>query len=299
VNASFAYDGMGRRRAKTVAGTTTQFLYDGLNPVQELSGGSPVANLLTGLGIDEYFARTDAAGVREFLTDALGSTVALADGSGSLQTEYAYEPFGGTTTSGASTTSAYGFTGREADGTGLYYYRARYYDTRQQRFVSQDPIGFAGGPNLYAYVGNVPTHFIDPRGLQAINRSRYPWWIKPEDSETPVCVPPDGSYPDRIDGGTSPHGPRSGEVLKVPDYTWLVIGPDGTPAVYLPAPVYIPPFGFVPPVRLPVGSIPDVHDALPGWKGPDFARRHEDWRPLFERSTPPTDGRKPEPCPAK
>jgi hypothetical protein len=66
VNASFAYDGMGRRRAKTVAGTTTQFLHDGLNPVQELSGGSPVANLLTGLGIDEYFARTDPAGVREF-----------------------------------------------------------------------------------------------------------------------------------------------------------------------------------------------------------------------------------------
>jgi YD repeat-containing protein len=113
VNASFAYDGMGRRRAKTVAGTTTQFLYDGLNPVQELSGGSPVANLLTGLGIDEYFARTDAAGVREFLTDALGSTVALVDGSGSVQTEYAYEPFGGATTSGSATTNAHGFTGRE------------------------------------------------------------------------------------------------------------------------------------------------------------------------------------------
>jgi RHS repeat-associated protein len=165
VNASFAYDGVGRRRAKTVAGTTTQFLYDGLNPVQELSGGSPVANLLTGLGIDEYFARTDAAGVREFLTDALGSTVALADGSGSVETEYSYEPFGGTTTSGASTTSAYGFTGREADGTGLYYYRARYYDSRQGRFLTEDPIGIKGGINVYQYALNDPVNLFDSLGL--------------------------------------------------------------------------------------------------------------------------------------
>ena len=49
VNGSFAYNGFGRRRAKTVGATTTQFLYDGLNPVQELAGGTPTANLLTGL----------------------------------------------------------------------------------------------------------------------------------------------------------------------------------------------------------------------------------------------------------
>ena len=48
---------------KTVNGTTTEFLYDGLNVVQELSGGTPTANLLTGLGIDDYFLRTDANGL--------------------------------------------------------------------------------------------------------------------------------------------------------------------------------------------------------------------------------------------
>jgi RHS repeat-associated protein len=168
VNGSFAYDGVGRRRSKTIGGTTTQFLYDGLNPVQELSGGSPVANLLTGLGIDEYFTRTDSAGVRNYLTDALGSSVALADGAGSVQTEYSYEPFGGTTTSGASTTSAFGFTGREADGTGLYYYRARYFDPRLQRFIAEDPIGFESGSyNLHEYVANDPQNRTDPLGLQA------------------------------------------------------------------------------------------------------------------------------------
>ena len=115
VNGSFAYDGVGRRRAATIGGTTTQFLYDGLNPVQELSSGTPSANLLSGLALDEFFTRTDAAGVRSYLTDVLGSSVALADGSGTLQTEYAYEAFGRATTSGATSSNTFAFTGREAD----------------------------------------------------------------------------------------------------------------------------------------------------------------------------------------
>jgi YD repeat-containing protein len=59
ITASFAYDGVGRRRAKTVSGTTTGFLYDGLNAVQELAGGSPSA--LTGLDLDEVITRSTAA----------------------------------------------------------------------------------------------------------------------------------------------------------------------------------------------------------------------------------------------
>ena len=166
VNGSFAYDRFGRRRSKTIGGTTTQFLYDGLNPVQELSGGTPTANLLTGLGIDEFFSRTDAAGVRDLLTDALGSSVALADGSGAIQTEYSYEAFGSTTTNGTSSVNSFAFTGREADGTGLYYYRARSYHPTAQRFIAEDPLGFAAGdPNLHAYVSNEPTRFTDPSGM--------------------------------------------------------------------------------------------------------------------------------------
>jgi RHS repeat-associated protein len=173
VNASFAYDAFGRRRNKTVGGTTTQFLYDGQTPVQELSGGTPTANLLTGLGIDEYFTRTDVAGVRNYLTDGLGSSLALADGSGTIQTEYTYEPFGGTSTSGASTGNTFVFTGREADGTGLYFYRARYYDPKTTDFVSEDPISFGGGLNLYDYVGSDPINWIDPLGLQKIYKPPY------------------------------------------------------------------------------------------------------------------------------
>ena len=90
MTASFQYDPIGQRVTKSVSGATGSYLYDGANLVQELSGTTPTANLLNG-GLDEVFTRTDAAGVRNFLTDVLGSTVALADGTGSIQTQYTYE----------------------------------------------------------------------------------------------------------------------------------------------------------------------------------------------------------------
>jgi RHS repeat-associated protein len=56
--------------------------------------------------------------------------------------------------------------GRENDATGVYYYRARYYHPGLGRFVSEDPLRFASGDvNLYDYVGNRPTAFVDPLGL--------------------------------------------------------------------------------------------------------------------------------------
>ena len=149
VSASFQYDPFGRRVSKTI-GATTQFLYDGANPVQELSGSSASANLLAG-GVDEYFQRTDSAGARNFLTDALGSTLALADSADALQTQYTFETFGNTTVTGAPTTNTFAFTGRELDSSGLYFFRARYYSPSLQRFISEDPLGFADGMNAYAY----------------------------------------------------------------------------------------------------------------------------------------------------
>jgi RHS repeat-associated protein len=56
------------------------------------------------------------------------------------------------------------YTGRENDETGLYYYRARYYDSVLKQFLSEDPIGIAGGINLRAYVGGNPVSFTDPTG---------------------------------------------------------------------------------------------------------------------------------------
>ena len=137
--------------------------------MQELnSSNGVVANLLTGLRVDEYFARTDTA-TSTFLADALGSTVGLVGSGGSVATNYTYQPFGAATTGGAANGNSYQFTGRENDGTGLYFHRARYYSPAFQRFVSQDPIGFAGGdPNLYGYVYDDPVNLIDPPGLWGI-----------------------------------------------------------------------------------------------------------------------------------
>ena len=171
VSASFQYDPFGRRVSKTI-GATTQFLYDGANPIQELSGSSASANLLAG-GVDEYFQRTDSAGARNFLTDALGSTLALADSADALQTQYTFEPFGSTTVTGVPTTNTFAFTGRELDSTSLYFFRARYYNPQIGRFISEDPIGLSGGDvNLYAYAGIDPADHKDPRGTFWPNEHR-------------------------------------------------------------------------------------------------------------------------------
>jgi len=163
--ASFSYDAVGRRASKTINGSTTSYLYDGANIVQEQTGGSASANTLTG-GVDTFFSRTDASGTVTPLRDALGSVVALTDASGTIQSSYSYEPFGKTTATGAVSSSTQKYTGREDDGTGLYYYRNRYYSPTMQRFISEDPIGLNGGINLYAYARNNPVSYSDPFGLK-------------------------------------------------------------------------------------------------------------------------------------
>ena len=86
VSASFKYDALGRRRSRAVGRASTRYLFDGLNPVQELVSGTSVASLLTGGGVDQSFTRSDAGGTSNYLTDAIGSPVALANTVGTVQT---------------------------------------------------------------------------------------------------------------------------------------------------------------------------------------------------------------------
>ncbi|MFC5054308.1 RHS repeat-associated core domain-containing protein [Saccharothrix xinjiangensis] len=166
--ATFAYDGQGRRTTRTVGTTATTYLHDGANPVRESTSGR-TTELTTG-GLDRYFTRDTGTDRRVILTDRLGSTVALADTTGRITAEYTYQPFGKTSVTGDDQGNSHRFTGREDDGTGLYAYRARYYDPDTARFLSEDPLGHASGEaNLYAYVSNAPTMLVDPMGTKPRN----------------------------------------------------------------------------------------------------------------------------------
>ena len=168
LTAAFEYDAVGKRIEKTINGRTIRYLYDGLDIVQEIESGLPTVNYVRTLNIDEPLARIEANGaVRYYQADALGSVIALTDNLCNVTTRYTYDPFGNVTITGEQSDNPFQYTGRENDGTGLYYYRARYHSPDLQRFVSEDPIGLKGGINFYTYVKNNPSRFKDPFGLAA------------------------------------------------------------------------------------------------------------------------------------
>src|SRR5581483_561447 len=141
-SASFTYDPFGRQASSTIAGKSTSYLHDDMNVIQEQSGGAPTANLLTG-ALDQYFQLTTPGGENSsFLTDPLGSTIALGNSSGTLATNYTYDPNGRATSAGSASANTLEFAGSPNEGTGLYLMGARYYNPTTHTFVSSDPIGF-------------------------------------------------------------------------------------------------------------------------------------------------------------
>lgn len=164
ITASFEYDALNRRIARTVNGAITRYVYDGLQAIAEIQGGD-TNTLLTGLGLDEVIARYTSAGARTYLTDALNTVIAQSKEDQTIQNFYAYSPYGEVSPLGSDEGNSIQYTARENDQTGLYYYRARYYDPVFKRFVSEDPIGQRGGINLYVYGHGDPIQLSDPTGL--------------------------------------------------------------------------------------------------------------------------------------
>ncbi|MEB3232910.1 MAG: Calx-beta domain-containing protein, partial [Leptolyngbyaceae bacterium] len=146
--------------------------FDGETVWAELNDANEViARYLPSAEIDQLVARYRAEdGTAWYLTDRLNTVRGIVDAVGDLINQIEYDSFGRklseTNPDGGD---RFGFTGREYDeNTGLYYYRARYYDPELGRFISQDPIEFSGqDPNLYGYVSNNPTNATDPSGLIA------------------------------------------------------------------------------------------------------------------------------------
>lgn len=164
---TYRYDGLGRRIEKIGNGITRQYVYDGEDILLEYDGANALlARYTHGPNIDEPLGIT-RGGINYFYhEDGLGTISELTDASGATAKSYAYDAYGNIIDQVGILENPYTYTGREFDTeTGLYYYRARYYDPQSGRFLQKDPASFSGGINFYAYVGNNPIVFVDPFGL--------------------------------------------------------------------------------------------------------------------------------------
>ena len=144
--ARFKYDPHGRRVEKVAGGVTTTWAYDSEDILRQIAGATTL-KYIHGLGVDEPLATDDGSALSYFHADALGSAVRTTNSAGSVGFTRQYDAWGSLQAGMAS--GGYAFTGREWEpDTGLSYYRARYYDSRVARFISEDPLGFRGPPPL-------------------------------------------------------------------------------------------------------------------------------------------------------
>jgi RHS repeat-associated protein len=186
---TFKYDPFGRRIYKSSSTATSVYAYDGDDLIEEVNAaGGVVARYAAGSNVDEPFAMLRSSTTSYYQADGLGSVTSLSNSAGAIAQTYAFDSFGKQTASSGSLTNPFQYTGRELDSeTGLYFLRNRYYDPQTGRFVSEDPGGFVGGIDMYAYVTNNPANLIDPFGLQGGGPYHPPAGIHTKCTEDDSC----------------------------------------------------------------------------------------------------------------
>ena len=133
------------------------------------SSNDPVASYVQGLGIDRPISMYRGGEMYWYHTDALGSVYQMTDEDETVVRTYDYSAFGTIISETGSISNPFTYTAREYEqDSGLYYYRARYYDVNTGRFIQADPSGMPDGPNRYVYVINSPIGLSDPSGLEIL-----------------------------------------------------------------------------------------------------------------------------------
>jgi RHS repeat-associated protein len=164
---AFKYDPFGRRIYKSSPNFTGIFVYDRDSLIETVnSSGTEISSYTQTQNLDEPLAELRSGTASYYQQDGLGSVTSLSSSTGAVATTYTYDSFGKLTASTGTLINPFRYTGREFDlETGIYEYRARYFDPSVGRFMSEDPIQFKGGVNFYTYVKNNPVLRIDPSGL--------------------------------------------------------------------------------------------------------------------------------------
>ncbi len=183
----FKYDYLGRRVEKIVkdgwtgsSGTTIlhrKYVYDGWNLIAEQDGSSNVVGRTFLWGLDLSGTTQGAGGVGGLLMikDGIDQYLAAIDGGGnetglidksdgSVAAVYEYGPYGEPLRAEGPyvAENPFRYSSKYTDvESGLVYYGLRYYSPTTGRFINRDPIGEAGGLNLYGFVGNDPINRID------------------------------------------------------------------------------------------------------------------------------------------
>jgi RHS repeat-associated protein len=160
----YRYDGLGSRVARIENGAEKRYV-SGL--VETDASGSITAYYVYGLGLISKI--TPSNEVYYYHYDGIGNTIGISDPLGNMVNKYAYDEFGKVLSQEEAVENPFKYVGQFGvmdEGNGLFYMRARYYDPEVGIFISKDPIGFAGGLNLYGYVQNNPVNLIDPEGLE-------------------------------------------------------------------------------------------------------------------------------------
>jgi RHS repeat-associated protein len=212
---TFQYDAGGRLVRRDLSGAPQRhYLWDGDQLLAELdaAGTTKLFEYAYYPGLDQFQALIESTTPYFAHRDGLGNVIALTDAAKTVQRTYSYDDWGNTT--GGTDTHGFGNLDRarwkgalwtSSAGGDLYYMRNRWYEPYSGRFLSEDPLGLAGGLNQYAYAGNDAVDGSDPSGLYVRECSVYAWVTRLRSSGWVVSISQPWLGNCRVIGGIAPH----------------------------------------------------------------------------------------------